>query len=180
MAITFKSMTSITKIQAPSPPNTFRITCSPEFKVHGYSFNTRVSLGGAFCGASLINKDSDSRVSNWPATCQRCSVHLSHVLFLPCITAAWRHSLKRDPLQHLTRRERREGEGVKSLWKKQTNMHTPLLPFITQSWQLPRLSGWMAASMNVYYRKSVALVLKLSQEASKQLALSVITGNDPT
>ena len=109
------------KYKLPSPPNTFRITCSPEFKVHGCSFNTRVSLGGA----SLINKNSDSRVSDWPATCQRCSVHLSHVLFLPCITAAWRHSLKRDPPQHLTRRERREGEGVKSLWKKKQTCTRP-------------------------------------------------------
>ena len=36
------------------------------------------------------------------------------VVFLPCITAAWRHSFEKDPLQHL-RKERqgrvREGRG---------------------------------------------------------------------
>ena len=31
--------------------------------------------------------------------------------------------------------------------------------------------------MNVYYRKSAALVLKLRQEASKQLASSVVTAS---
>ena len=33
--------------------------------------------------------------------------------------------------------------------------------------------------MNVYYRKSAPLVWKLSQKASKQLASSAITGDDP-
>ena len=36
-----------------------------------------------------------------------------------------------------------------------------------------------AVSMNMYYRKSAALVLKLSQEASQQLASSVVAGDNP-
>ena len=54
-----------------------------------------------------------------------------------------------------------------------SRLYAPPL-FLIQLWQLPRLSGWTAALINVYYRKSAALVLKLSQEASKQLALSVV------
>ena len=38
----------------------------------------------------------------------------------------------------------------------------------------------IAASMDVYYRKTAALVFILSQEASKQLASIVMTGDDPT
>ena len=41
--------------------------------------------------------------------------------------------------------------------------------------QLPQLSGRTAASMNVYYRKSAALVFILSQKTLKQLASSVVT-----
>ena len=40
------------------------------------------------------------------------------------------------------------------------------------------LEEWQEVCM--HYRISVALVLILSQEASKQLALSVVTGDDPT
>ena len=36
----------------------------------------------------------------------------------------------------------------------------------------------MAALLNVYCWKSAALVLILSQEALKQLAVSVVTGDD--
>ena len=36
-----------------------------------------------------------------------------------------------------------------------------------------------ATSMNMYYRKSAALVFILCQEASKQPVSSVVTGEDP-
>ena len=41
-----------------------------------------------------------------------------------------------------------------------------------------QLFGRTAASINVYYGKSVAVVLILSREASKQLASSVVTGDN--
>ena len=37
------------------------------------------------------------------------TVSLSHVLCLPCTTAAWRHSFEKDPLQHL--RKERQGRA---------------------------------------------------------------------
>ena len=48
--------------------------------------------------------------------------------------------------------------------------HTPPPTF-----QLLELSGRKAASLNVYYKKSMVLVLILSQEALKQLVSSVVT-----
>ena len=47
-----------------------------------------------------------------------------------------------------------------------------------QSQRLPRLSERTAASLNVYYEKSAVLALILSQEAPKQLASSVVRGDD--
>ena len=44
---------------------------------------------------------------------------------------------------------------------------------------LPRLSERMAALLNVYYGKSVALALVLSQEVPKQLASSVVMRATP-
>ena len=66
-------------------------------------------------------------------------------------------------------------------------VHTPP-PFVCRSLEyvranstitrLLRLSESTAASLSVYYGKSAALMLILSQEAPKQLASSVVTGDD--
>ena len=59
----------------------------------------------------------------------------------------------------------------------------PLPPSLKYAWgqqsrRLPQLSRKMAASLNVYYRKSAALVLMSSWEVSKQFTSSVVTGDD--
>ena len=45
---------------------------------------------------------------------------------------------------------------------------------------IPRNNTHKVDNRDVYYGKSVVLVLILSQEASKQLAPSVVTGGNPT
>ena len=45
---------------------------------------------------------------------------------------------------------------------------------------IPRNNTHKVDNCEVYYGKSVVLVLILSQEASKQLAPSVVTGDNPT
>ena len=72
---------------------------------------------------------------------------------------------------------RREGAFARILILSRTFV-PPTVPH-TIAQQLPGGSGWMAALMDAYYRKSVVFVLKLSQEASKQLTSSVVTGDDP-
>ena len=70
----------------------------------------------------------------------------------------------------------KSGEGVFARIFNSSCAYAP--PFVPLSRQLPLLSGRTAALMNMYYRKSAALVFTLSQEASKQLASSVVTGDD--
>ena len=58
---------------------------------------------------------------------------------------------------------------------RKTNRWWPAFPS-----RLPHYSFFRRETDIVYYRKSAALVLTLSQEASKQLALSVVTGVNST
>ena len=50
---------------------------------------------------------------------------------------------------------------------------------LRQKWGVGVCSNINFTSMNVYYRKSAALALKLSQEASQQLASPVVAGGNP-
>ena len=113
MAIAFKSMTLITKTQAAISAFGSHAVLSSK------CMNAVTTLGRHQAVPSVApplltrTATQGSVIDQLPA--RECCTYLSHVLFLPCITAAWRHSLKRDPPQHLTRRKRRVGEGVKLL-----------------------------------------------------------------
>lgn len=87
-----------------------RITCSPEFKVHECSYNTRASPGGAFCSASLINKNSDSRVSDWPATCQRM-LYISLSCVVPTLHNCCLETLIEERSSSAPNKEKEEGGG---------------------------------------------------------------------
>ena len=54
------------------------------------------------------------------------------------------------------------------------------LPTVPHTIVTTAVPFWMNGSFDEHVvQESVVLVLKLSQEASKQLASSVVTGNDP-
>ena len=57
--------------------------------------------------------------------------------------------------------------------------HLPLFLNMQISERLPQLSGRTAALLYMYYKKSVVLVLILSQKVSKQLASSIVTIDNP-
>ena len=57
-------------------------------------------------------------------------------------------------------------------------VHT-LPAFVPRTIKTTAAAFWKNAEPSVYYGKSVALVLILSREALKQLASSVVTGDDP-